>query len=217
MSLMKELLSVLLLLTLTVGLTACAGEEGFASDPIQTTETDSVPEPTQEPEPDSVPGSSQEPEAEPETWTTEDPELSWESGSVELEEPWVYCGDDMAEAVKIAGFNLSMPPLSNFTVAVIPGEMIEVTYPRDEFDKIVVRKSPGEPEEGDISGDDNEYPETGVITVNGADVSVRRDGDTIYVAAFTAADGVYCVSCAAGMTEKEVTQTLAELMEANAK
>ena len=217
MSLMKKLLSALLLLTLTVSLTACSGEEGYASDPIQTTETDSVPEPTQEPEPGSMPEPFQESEIEPEIWATEDSELSWESGSVELEEPWVYCGDDMAEAVAMAGFALSMPPLSNFTVAVIPGEMIEVAYPRDEFDKIVVRKSPSEPEEGDISGDDNEYPETGVITVNGVDVSVRRDGDTIYVAVFTAADGVYCVSCTAGMTETEVTQTLAELMEANSK
>ena len=214
---LKKLFSVQLLLTLTVILAACTGEEvtlpDTEADDAWTLETEPVSEPSQGQGYDSVSEPSHEADSEIET--TWEPELSWESGSVELEEPWVYCRDDMVEAVEIAGFTFNIPPLSNFTVAVIPGEMIRVTFPRDEFDSIVVCKSPCEPEEGDISGDHSEYPETGLITVNKVDVSVRRDGDIIYVATFTSVDGTYCVSCTAGMTETEVTQILAELMEVN--
>lgn len=217
----RKLFSVLLLTSLAVILAACVGDESALTDtmpdPTQTVETDPVPEPSQEPEDGSVSESSHEADSDQEPGSIWEPDLSWESGSVELEEPWVYCRDDMTEAVEIAGFSLNIPPLSNFTVAVIPGEVIQVTYPRDEFDSIVVCKSPYIPEEGDIHDDNSEYPETSVITVREVDVSVRRDGDAIYMAAFTAADGIYSVSCTAGMTETEVTQTIAELMEANAK
>ena len=209
----KNLLAVFLVLTLTVGLTACANETASVSDPT----VDPVSETTREPESDPELETTREPESDPELETTWEPAPDPDSGNDELENPWINCRDDMAEAVEKAGFDFYIMPLSNFTVAVIPDEMIQVTFPRDEFDSIVLRKSPYEPEEGDISGDNNEYPETGVITVDGVDVRVRRDGDTIYVAAFTAVDGTYCVSCTAGMTEAEVTQTLTELMEVNAK
>ena len=131
--------------------------------------------------------------------------------------PWVDCGADMAKAVKAAGFEFAIPALSNYTVRAIPGEMIEVRYPRNETDTIILRKSPMEPDEGDISGDETEYPRKGTADLNGVEVSVRGDGKTVYVASFVAFDGSYSIGCTAGMTAQEALQIVKEVLAANAK
>lgn len=138
--------------------------------------------------------------------------------SAALANPWVDCQGDMEKAAEVAGFEFAIPALSNFTVAAIPGEMIEVRYPRSETETIELRKSPMEPDEGDISGDFNEYPGSAVIELeNGVEVAVRGAGDRAYVASFVAFDGAYSIRCEAGMTRDEVVQIIGELLEANAK
>lgn len=131
--------------------------------------------------------------------------------------PWVDCGADMAKAVKAAGFEFAIPELSNYVVRAIPGKLIEVRYPRNETDTIILRKSPMEPDEGDISGDETEYPKKGTADLNGVEVSVRGDGKTVYVASFVAFDGSYSIGCTAGMTAQEALQIVKEVLAANAK
>ena len=144
--------------------------------------------------------------------TVDDP-----AASTEIRNPWIDCQDDMEMAVEKAGFDFEIFPLSNYTVSVIPDTMIQVKYPRNEFESIVIRKSPIVPESGDISGDFTKYPETDTLEIGGVEVEVRKDGDLIYAASFAAFDGAYSVSCSAGMTEAEVTSILEELLEANSK
>lgn len=134
-----------------------------------------------------------------------------------LANPWVDCGADMAKAVQTAGFEFAIPALSNYTVRAIPGQMIEVCYPKNETDTVILRKSPMEPDEGDISGDATEYPKKGTADLNGVEVNVRGDGETVYVASFVAFDGSYSVGCTAGMTSDEALQLVKEVLAANAK
>lgn len=134
-----------------------------------------------------------------------------------LANPWMDCGMDLEKAVELAGFDLKIPALSNYTVRVIPGDTIEVTWPRSETESIALRKSINEPETGDISGDMTEYPKNVVMDVGGVEVTLRGEGDTIHVASFMAFDGAYSVSCAAGMAKSEVAQILKEVIAVNAK
>lgn len=134
-----------------------------------------------------------------------------------LANPWIDCGADLELAAQAAGFELAIPALANYTVRALPGEMIEVTWPRSETESIVLRKSVVEPEEGDISGDMNEYPKTVVTNVGGVEITLRGEGDAVYVASFVAFDGAYSVSCAAGMTKAETAKILQEVLTANEK
>ena len=137
--------------------------------------------------------------------------------AAEAANPWIDCGMDLAQAAQVAGFAFALPALSNYTVRAIPGKMIEVCVPRSETETIVLRKSIEEPETGDISGDDTEYPLNATVEVNGVQIDLRGAGNKICVASFVAFDGAYSVGCTAGMTKNEAAQILKEILLANAK
>lgn len=120
-----------------------------------------------------------------------------------MENPWSDCQQDLNCAANAAGFQFPMV-LSNFQVKAMDG-MIEIVYPLDEKRELTVRKSSKEINNGDISGDYNNYPITGKIKLdNGVILTVRRDTKFIYVAYFAAEQGYYSMNCAEGMTLKEV-------------
>ena len=71
--------------------------------------------------------------------------------------PWTDCRDNLECAGKIAGFEFPVV-LSNLQVRAMK-DMIEVTYPLDEFRDVVVRKTTEDLyNKIDISGDYNNYP-----------------------------------------------------------
>ena len=84
-------------------------------------------------------------------------------------------------------------------------DMIEITYPLDEFRNVIVRKSLTETDNLDISGDYNKYPISDeVVLKSGVVINVRRDNTKYYVAYFAAESGVYSINCQKGMSLNEL-------------
>lgn len=134
---------------------------------------------------------------------------------VQIPNPWKDCGQDLNLAAKTAGFTLPMK-LSNYTVRAMK-DMIEVTYPLDEFRDVTIRKSSTEINNGDISGDYNIYPvKEDVKLDNGVIITIRRDNKKIYVMYFSAEQGYYSASCKYGMTLDEVQKIYEILAEVEA-
>lgn len=112
---------------------------------------------------------------------------------------WTDCRDNLECAGKIAGFEFPLV-LSNLQVRAMK-DMIEVTYPLDEFRDVVVRKTTEDLyNKVDISGDYNNYPIKDTLTLdNGVNLLVRRDNNLIYVAYLGASTGYYSINCSKGI------------------
>ena len=128
--------------------------------------------------------------------------------------PWTDCKDDLSCAKKIAKFSFPLV-LSNYSVRATK-DMIEVTYPIDEYRNVVVRKTTEELyKKIDISGDYNKYPIEETLTLeNGVQFRVRRDDKLIYVAYFGASSGYYSINCLKGIIKKELFQVYTVIAEA---
>ncbi len=128
--------------------------------------------------------------------------------------PWTDCKDDLSCAKKIAKFSFPLV-LSNYSVRATK-DMIEITYPIDEYRNVVVRKTTEELyKKIDISGDYNKYPIEETLTLeNGVQFRVRRDDKLIYVAYFGASSGYYSINCLKGITKKELFQVYTVIAEA---
>lgn len=126
--------------------------------------------------------------------------------------PWIECGDNLECAAKKAGFQFPLV-LSNYQVHAM-SDMIEITYPLDEFRNVIVRKSLTETDNLDISGDYNKYPISDeVVLKSGVVINVRRDNTKYYVAYFAAESGVYSINCQKGMSLNEL-QGVFDVIEA---
>ena len=126
--------------------------------------------------------------------------------------PWIECGDNLECAAKKAGFQFPLV-LSNYQVRAM-SDMIEITYPLDEFRNVTVRKSLTETDNLDISGDYNKYPISDeVVLKSGVVINVRRDNTKYYVAYFAAESGVYSINCQKGMSLNEL-QGVFDVIEA---
>ncbi len=135
---------------------------------------------------------------------------------VTMPNPWVDCHNDLSCAKKIAKFSFPLV-LSNFNVRATK-DMIEITYPIDEFRNVVVRKTTEKLyNKIDISGDYNKYPIEETLTFeNGIEFKVRRDEKFIYVAYLGASSGYYSINCLKGITKKELFQIYTVIAEAEA-
>ena len=126
--------------------------------------------------------------------------------------PWIECGANLECAAKKAGFQFPLV-LSNYQVRAM-SDMIEITYPLDEFRNVIVRKSLTETDNLDISGDYNKYPISDeVVLKSGVIINVRRDNTKYYVAYFAAESGVYSINCQKGMSLNEL-QGVFDVIEA---
>ena len=117
--------------------------------------------------------------------------------------PWTDCKDDFECGEKVAGFSFPLS-LSNYEIRAMK-ELFEISYPLDEHRTVTIRKGSDESNNGDNSGDYNEYSNNGVYTLdNGVNINIRGDKDKIYVMYFMAESGVYSARCKQGITKKEV-------------
>lgn len=138
--------------------------------------------------------------------------LSGCTSMTQIPNPWTDCSMNLEQAYKIAGFKFPLA-LSNYTVRAMK-DMIEITYPLDEFRTVCVRKSM---KEGNISGDYTVYPvnETKILC-GGVPVNIRGDGEKIYVMSFSASNGYYSARCEKGMNLNEVEGIIQVISEAEA-
>lgn len=103
--------------------------------------------------------------------------------AVEMANPFEDVGS-LEEASKKAGFNMVAPE----SIDGYEGVQIQVIYGTPEH-SVYLRKSC---DEGDISGDYNEYPNVEEKEVNGHNVTIKGQDDMVYVVYWS--DGTYSYS-----------------------
>ena len=144
------------------------------------------------------------------------------SGAVQaIPNPWTDCGSDFQCGAEKAGFEFPLK-LENYTVRAM-NDMMEIRFLLDEDRAVTVRKSTmpkGEPDDNgiiDISGDYNKYPINKTITLeNGVNFSVRGDENSYKVVNFAAETGYYSITCAKGLSLKDIEYFYKLLEEAEA-
>lgn len=124
--------------------------------------------------------------------------------------PFVDCAS-MEEAAQIAGFEMTVPesagsmPLS--LIRAVEGNMIQAFYYSEEGGpEILIRKST---DRGDISGDYNEYEKTWELTAGSMTehvLTVKGDGEKIYVATWFDETYGYAITSTEGLTDEEVCE-----------
>lgn len=126
------------------------------------------------------------------------------------------CRDDLSCAKNVSGIEFPLI-LSNYTVKAMP-DMIEITYPLNEFKDVTVRKSTQNlNKEIDINRNYEKYPDLDTLTLeNGVDLKIRKNKNIIYVAYIAADSGYYSVFCPKGISENEIWQVYNVLAEVEA-
>ena len=122
--------------------------------------------------------------------------------------------ESLEEAEGAAGFALHAPESfegsSRREIAVIDGRIIDVTYLDGEDNRILtIRKGTGEE---DISGDYNEYTQEKVMDLVGLSVTVRGDGEGIFLALWQEGDYSYAVSFDKGGTQDQLQEIMKFVM-----
>lgn len=131
---------------------------------------------------------------------------------INVTNPWVNCKDDLRRAEKISGFTFPLV-LSNYTVSAMK-DMIEITYPLDEFRDVTIRKTTLLYDKLDNGKNYSIYPIKDILVLNnGVKLTVRKKDDLIYVAYLAADSGYYSIYCQKGMTSEDVWQIYNVLAE----
>lgn len=125
-------------------------------------------------------------------------------GGDEIPNPFVDC-DTMADAEKIAGFNITVPEkmLEGYAqklIQAVEKEMVQVFYENGEKE-ILIRKAKGSE---DISGDYNEYKENNTVTVGSLKVSTRGNDGKVNVAIWVDEEYTYSITANLGETGLDV-------------
>ena len=119
-----------------------------------------------------------------------------------MQNPWADCGDSFECATKVSGINFPLR-LSNYQVKAMKN-MIEISYPLDEYRDVIVRKTDKYLSD-DVSGVYTKYPMNRKIRLkNGVLLDTRGTLTKIYVMNMGAESGYYSAYCEKGMSKKEV-------------
>lgn len=128
--------------------------------------------------------------------------------SVQIPNPFIPCATLQA-AVDIAGFSLDAPAYDHTTIQAIEGEMIEVIYEdASETEGLRIRKGVGT---DSISGDYNRYDSEEIQTIAGISVSIRKNGDLIFVAEWTDDGYAHSITSENGLTADELETLVSEV------
>lgn len=116
-------------------------------------------------------------------------------------------------AADIAGFSLDAPDAyeayDHTVIQAIEGEMIEVIYEdASETEGLRIRKGVGT---DPISGDYNRYDSEETQTIAGISVSVRKNGDLIFVAEWTDGGYAHSITSEDGLTADELETLFSQI------
>lgn len=127
------------------------------------------------------------------------------SQAEQVANPWVDC-PSLDEAESVAGFQASMPAAldgyGDASFQAVSGETIQATYgdtAAASAPVACVRKSLGEGQ--DVSGDYNDYPDSGTVDVEGAEVSLRGSGGSWSAATWDRDGFSYAITLTGGQDE----------------
>lgn len=137
------------------------------------------------------------------------------SPEVQIPSPFTDCGT-LDEAAAISGFRMSAPETANGyserSIQAVKDEMIQVFY-RSGEEEICIRKATGDGDigrerGGDISGDYTEYAQTGKLSVDDLEATVKGDRDKIHVAFWTDHDYSYSITSTAALDPAVVSDLI---------
>ena len=127
--------------------------------------------------------------------------------TVEVPNPFTDCAD-IAEAAKLAGFEMTLPEgieAKSIVYRAIEGEMIEVIYFSGESSESEImrfRKAKGT---DDISGDHNQYTEESGIESESLHIDTRGRDGMVYVAVWTDDGYAYSMTFQNGVSKGDVS------------
>lgn len=132
--------------------------------------------------------------------------------NVQIPNPFIPCATLQA-AADIAGFSLDTPDAygtyDRTVIQAIEGEMIEVIYEdASETEGLRIRKGVGT---DPISGDYNRYDSEETQTIADISVSVRKNGDLIFVAEWTDSGYAHSITSEDGLTADELETLVSEV------
>ena len=137
-----------------------------------------------------------------------------DTSTVSISNPFQDC-NTFKEAADIAGFEMEAPEhfdgYANRLIQAIDGEMIQVIFYNGDLEegdltRMLIRKGTGNE---DISGDYNDYTETGELDADGVIVTTKGNEDKIYVAIWSSGDFSYAID----FDEGAETDTVIEIVK----
>ena len=175
---------------------------------------------------------------DPATWGPASGTDAGTTDNVEIPNPLTE-QETLDDAAKAAGFSLTLPDsiegYENRTIYTMDAggdKMIDVIcasdpilgrdpatwgpdYSSDEehtptevTEEVRVRKAPGSE---DISGDYNTYENIQTVKIGSADVTLKGNGDLIFVAVWTDGDYTYAVNASAGLSVSEISSLISAI------
>jgi hypothetical protein len=133
--------------------------------------------------------------------------------NAQIANPFVDC-DTLNEAIKITGFDLTVPSTINkatdrlYRVMTLDDKMLEVIYQSGEDEAARIRKAPGAE---DISGDNNEYAQANTVSVDGAEVTMRGNNGMVYLAIWNTGGYTYSVNVTNGISSNGMMALVSEI------
>lgn len=132
--------------------------------------------------------------------------------NVQIPNPFIPCATLQA-AADIAGFSLDAPDAygvyDHTVIQAIEGDLIEVIYEdASETEGLRIRKGVGT---DPISGDYNIYDSEETQTIAGVSVSVRKNGDLIFVAEWTDGGYAHSITSEDGLTADELETLISQI------
>lgn len=133
--------------------------------------------------------------------------------NVQIPVPWTDY-NSAEEAAERAGFDIAAPErIENYEfdfARVFDAGILELVYTNEDGNSMSLRKARGN---GDISGDYNEYTESGTLEAGGAVVTVKGNGEGINLALWSAGGYTYAISAGGtGLSDSDVVETVSAIM-----
>ncbi len=135
--------------------------------------------------------------------------------SYSMQNPWVYCGNDISCAAQKAGFNFPLY-VKDYRVRAMK-DMIEFEILLKDRRILTLRKTVHYIGNGDISGVYENYPVNKTVKLrNGVSFRVRGDNEKYYVVNFASESGYYSAYCVDGLKYKDIKYLYKILEQAEA-
>ena len=134
-----------------------------------------------------------------------------EDDPVQIPNPFIDC-DTLAEAEKLAGFQLVVPDAVNQSASRLfrasEGSMLEVIYQDGETEIARIRKAPGAEE---ISGDHTSYAKVSTVSVDGVQVTMKGENDLVALAIWTNGGYTYSIAVESPISSADMTKLVSAI------
>lgn len=123
--------------------------------------------------------------------------------------------DSLDDALKEVGYDISIPDEINGgkpnVFRVSDDDMLDIIYEDGENETARIRKMPANEENGDISGDYNEYADVQTVNVGDLSVTMKGNDGKIILAIWQTKDYSYALSVAEGADSDQMSALISAI------